>query len=53
MLNDSNFQDVAIMNVKITDANLSDREIERAQIGGAFRTKINPGIKVRFIPGQM
>ncbi len=36
MLNDSRFQDVAMMNVKITDANLSDLEIEGAQLGGAY-----------------
>lgn len=36
MLNDSNFHDVAMMNVKIIDANLSDLEIEGAQLGGAY-----------------
>lgn len=36
MLNDSNFHDVAMMNVKIVDANLSDLEIEGAQLGGAY-----------------
>jgi hypothetical protein len=36
MLNDSQFKDVAMMNVKITDANLSDLEIEGAQMGGAY-----------------
>ncbi|WP_426667049.1 pentapeptide repeat-containing protein [Mucilaginibacter sp. McL0603] len=36
MLNDSRFQDVAMMNVKIIDANLSDLEIEGAQLGGAY-----------------
>jgi len=36
MLNDSNFRDVAMMNVKIVDANLSDLEIEGAQLGGAY-----------------
>jgi|SRR5579872_4361861 len=36
MLNGSSFQDVAMMNVKIVDANLSDLEIEGAQLGGAY-----------------
>src|SRR5580693_2785557 len=36
MLNDSTFRDVAMMNVKIVDANLSDLEIEGAQLGGAY-----------------
>jgi len=36
MLNDSQFKDVAMMNVKIADANLSDLEIEGAQMGGAY-----------------
>ena len=36
MLNDSYFNDVAMMNVKIVNANLSDLEIEGAQLGGAF-----------------
>lgn len=36
MLNNSHFQDVAMLNVKITDANLSDLEIEGAQLGGAY-----------------
>jgi uncharacterized protein YjbI with pentapeptide repeats len=35
-LNDSRFQDVAMMNVKITDANLSNLEIEGVQMGGAY-----------------
>jgi uncharacterized protein YjbI with pentapeptide repeats len=36
MLNGSSFKDVAMANVKIVDANLSDLEIEGAQLGGAF-----------------
>jgi uncharacterized protein YjbI with pentapeptide repeats len=36
MLNNSCFDDVAMANVKITNANLSDLEIERAQLGGAY-----------------
>src|SRR5580704_13817966 len=36
MLNNSQFQDVAMTNLKITDANLSDLEIEGAQLGGAY-----------------
>lgn len=36
MLNDSDFFDVAMANVKIVNANLSDLEIEGAQLGGAF-----------------
>jgi uncharacterized protein YjbI with pentapeptide repeats len=36
MLNNSYFNDVAMMNVKIIDANLSDLEIEGAQLGGAY-----------------
>ena len=36
MLDNSTFQDISAKNVKITDANLSDLEIEGAQIGGAF-----------------
>jgi uncharacterized protein YjbI with pentapeptide repeats len=36
MLDGSYFRDVAMTNVKITDANLSDLEIEGAQLGGAF-----------------
>jgi uncharacterized protein YjbI with pentapeptide repeats len=36
MLNDSSFRDVAMTNVKIVDANLSDLEIEGAQLGGAY-----------------
>lgn len=36
MLNGSYFNDVAMTNVKIINANLSDLEIEGAQIGGAF-----------------
>jgi len=36
MLNDSYFNDVAMTNVRIIDANLSDLEIEDAQLGGAF-----------------
>ncbi len=36
MLNNSHFQDVAMLNVRIVDANLSDLEIEGAQLGGAY-----------------
>jgi uncharacterized protein YjbI with pentapeptide repeats len=36
MLDGSYFRDVAMTKVKITDANLSDLEIEGAQLGGAF-----------------
>ncbi len=36
MLNDSSFNDVAMTNVKIIDANLSNLEIEYAQLGGAY-----------------
>jgi uncharacterized protein YjbI with pentapeptide repeats len=36
MLNGSYFNDVAMTNVKIINANLSDLEIEGAQIGGAY-----------------
>jgi uncharacterized protein YjbI with pentapeptide repeats len=36
MIDGSTFQDISAKNVKITDANLSDLEIEGAQIGGAF-----------------
>jgi len=36
MLDNSTFQDISAKSVKITDANLSDLEIEGAQIGGAF-----------------
>ena len=36
MLNGSYFNDVAMTNVRIIDANLSDLEIEDAQLGGAF-----------------
>jgi uncharacterized protein YjbI with pentapeptide repeats len=36
MLSDSTFHDVAMVNVKITNANLSDLEIEGAQLGGAY-----------------
>ena len=36
MLNNSIFFDVAMANVKIKDANLSDLEIEGAQLGGAY-----------------
>ena len=36
MLNNSDFFDVAMANVKIVNANLSDLEIEGAQLGGAY-----------------
>jgi uncharacterized protein YjbI with pentapeptide repeats len=36
MLSNSTFFDVAMANVKITNANLSDLEIEGAQLGGAY-----------------
>ncbi|HTD39170.1 MAG TPA: pentapeptide repeat-containing protein [Mucilaginibacter sp.] len=36
MLDNSDFFDVAMTNVKIANANLSDLEIEGAQLGGAF-----------------
>src|ERR1700684_4284162 len=36
MIDGSTFQDISAKNVKITDANLSNLEIEGAQIGGAF-----------------
>jgi uncharacterized protein YjbI with pentapeptide repeats len=40
MLNDSYFNDVAMTNTTIINANLSDLEIEGAQIGGAFMHNI-------------
>ena len=36
MLSNSTFHDVAMTNVKIVDANLSNLEIEGAQLGGAY-----------------
>lgn len=36
MLNNSEFFDVTMTNVKIVNANLSDQEIEGAQLGGAY-----------------
>lgn len=36
MLNDSYFNNIAMTNAKIINANLSDLEIEGAQLGGAF-----------------
>ena len=36
MLSNSDFFDVAMANVKIVNANLSDLEIEGAQLGGAY-----------------
>lgn len=36
MLNNSDFFDVAMTNAKIVNANLSDLEIEGAQLGGAY-----------------
>ena len=36
MLNNSDFFDVAMANVKIVNTNLSDLEIEGAQLGGAY-----------------
>jgi len=36
MIDGSSFQDISAKNIKITDANLSDLEIEGAQIGGAY-----------------
>ena len=36
MIDESTFQDISAKNIKITDANLSDLEIEGAQMGGAF-----------------
>ena len=36
MLNNSDFFDVAMANVKIVNANLSNLEIEGAQLGGAY-----------------
>lgn len=57
MLNGSSFNDVSMTNVKIVDANLSDLEIEYAQLGGAYIHNIgmppkghpmyNPDIKQR------
>ncbi|RFZ84985.1 pentapeptide repeat-containing protein [Mucilaginibacter terrenus] len=35
-LNNARFEDVALVGVKITNANLSDLEIDGAQLGGAF-----------------
>ena len=35
-LNNTVFEDVAFRNVKITNANMSDLEIEGAQLGGAY-----------------
>src|ERR1700744_2889519 len=36
MIDNSTFCDISAKNIKITDANLSNLEIEGAQIGGAF-----------------
>jgi len=36
MIDGSTFQDISAKKIRITDANLSDLEIEGAQIGGAF-----------------
>jgi len=36
MIDGSSFEDISAKNIKITDANLSDLEIEGAQIGGAL-----------------
>jgi len=36
MIDHSHFEDISAKNIKITDANLSDLEIESAQLGGAF-----------------
>ena len=36
MIDHSHFEDVSAKNIKITDANLSDLEIEGAQLGGAY-----------------
>jgi uncharacterized protein YjbI with pentapeptide repeats len=36
MIDGSSFEDISAKNLKITDANLSDLEIEGAQIGGAL-----------------
>ncbi|BAU52785.1 pentapeptide repeat-containing protein [Mucilaginibacter gotjawali] len=36
MIDHSTFEDVSAKNLKITDANLSDMEIEGAQLGGAY-----------------
>ncbi|WP_374949327.1 hypothetical protein [Mucilaginibacter sp.] len=39
-LNGTSFNDISATNVKIADANLSDLEIEGAQLGGAYIHKI-------------
>jgi uncharacterized protein YjbI with pentapeptide repeats len=36
MIDGSSFEDISAKNLKITDANLSDLEIEGAQLGGAY-----------------
>ena len=36
MIDHSTFEDVSAKNLRITDANLSDLEIEGAQLGGAY-----------------
>jgi uncharacterized protein YjbI with pentapeptide repeats len=36
IIDHSTFEDVSAKNLKITDANLSDMEIEGAQLGGAY-----------------
>lgn len=36
MIDGSHFEDVSAKNIKITDANLNDLEIEGAQLGGAY-----------------
>ena len=36
MIDDSYFDDISAKNIKIVNANLSDLEIEGAQLGGAF-----------------
>jgi uncharacterized protein YjbI with pentapeptide repeats len=40
MIDGSHFEDVSARNIKIEDANLSDLEIEGAQLGGAFKHNI-------------
>src|SRR5260221_11310373 len=46
MLDNSNFDDVRATGVKITNANLSDLEIDGAQLGGAYIHNIGMPPKV-------
>jgi uncharacterized protein YjbI with pentapeptide repeats len=49
MLNNSDFFDVTMTNVKIVNANLSDLEIEGAKLGGAFIHNIGMPPKDRLM----